>query len=868
MSLRSRLLCLVLLAVLVPATLLGWRFVRVNKAEISNAVHKLGLAANNVAASLEQRIQGTAQLHYGLAHSRLLDTDDRAACSAHLSTVREAYAQYTGILTVRPNGQMHCDSLQSGRTLDLSDRAYVQRVLAGAEGVLTEPAFGRLTGLAVLQVVYPARSERGALRFMLVSSLNLQSFANDARRQSLLPSAELLLLNHQGTVLAWAGGPEQPPGPAPGSSMAGTPLFGLAGTGGTAQITGADGLPKVWAVADLPGMRAAGVHVLLGQPQHVLVATSRLQLRQGLIVLTGAALLLFTGVWLLAELGIRRPVVRITSMVRDLGAGTLTARVGPPYARGELGGLMSALDSMAVSLGQQRASIELLSENLREAHRREIQERQANEEQLTRLASYDGLTGLPNRSLFRDRLQQAIARSRRSSRPLALMFLDIDRFKVINDSLGHDVGDQLLVAMSRVLGECLRDSDSLVRGTEVVSGSEVFRLGGDEFMVLAEDVNGIAAAAMARRILGALARPVVVDGNELFITASIGITLTGNNAVDLDGLIKQADMAMYRSKELGRDTFCFYEERMDLEATHRHELEVNLRQALDRGEFRLHYQPKAELHTGRVVGVEALLRWQPPGAPLVAPDRFIAVLEETGLIVPVGAWVFREACRQMVAWQRAGMRALQVAVNVSARQLRDPGLVQDITRVLAETGFDPQLLEVELTESMLIDDSEVVADTMLALGAMGISIAIDDFGTGQSSLRYLKRFNVDTLKIDRCFVKDTPNDSEDSAIAQAVIALGHGLGMKVVAEGVETAEQLDFLRSNGCDQMQGYLLSRPMEADALAEWCAKHDAARAPGTSAPDAPAHGADPPPSNPLWQPPGPALPVDQQNASTSDA
>jgi EAL domain-containing protein (putative c-di-GMP-specific phosphodiesterase class I) len=288
--------------------------------------------------------------------------------------------------------------------------------------------------------------------------------------------------------------------------------------------------------------------------------------------------------------------------------------------------------------------------------------------------------------------------------------------------------------------------------------------------------------------------------------------------VDLDGLIKQADMAMYQSKEEGRDTFCFFEEKMNVAATQRQEIEGRLRQALERSEFRLHYQPKADMRTGQVLGVEALLRWQPPGQALVAPDRFIAVLEETGLIVPVGAWVFREACAQMMKWQRAGIRPLQLAVNVSARQFRHPDLARQIEDVLRDTGFEPQLLEVELTESMLIDDSEVVARTMVELGSMGISIAIDDFGTGQSSLRYLKRFNIDTLKIDRSFVKDTPNCSEDSAIAKAVIALGHGLGMKVVAEGVENEEQLDFLRANGCDQLQGYLLSRPIGADALAAW--------------------------------------------------
>jgi diguanylate cyclase (GGDEF)-like protein len=821
MSLRSRLLSLVSLAILLPALLLGWRFLKEGEAETAGAVRNLAFSSNNVAASLDQRVQGTAQLHYGLAHSRLLDSADRAACSAHLSAVREAYPQYTGIVTVLPDGHLHCDSLQGDRVVSLSDRTYVKRVLAGETRILTEPAFGRLTGSAVLQVVYPARSDTGALRFMLVASLNLQSFAEDAVRQSLLEGAELLLLDDQGTVLVWTGGTERLP--KPGTSLARTALFTLAQSGGTGQITGLDGLPDVWAVADSPAMRVAGMRVMLGQPHRVLVAKSRRHLREGLFALTGAALLLFAGVWSLAEWGIRRPVVRITSMVRDLGRGDLRARIVQPYARGELGGLMSALNSMADSLGQQRAAIDELTQHLREAHSREICERETNEEQLSRLANFDGLTGLPNRTLFRDRLQQAIARSLRSSQQLALMFLDVDRFKIINDSLGHDVGDQLLVAMSSVLTDCLRESDSVARNDGPAVAGEVFRLGGDEFMIVVEDVSGAEAAAIAGRILSALARPILVGEHELFITASIGITLNRYSSVDLDGLIKQADIAMYRSKELGRDTFCFFEERMNRAATERHELEVQLRQALERGEFQLHYQPRAHLQTGQVIGVEALLRWKPPGQALVAPDRFIAILEETGLIVPVGMWVFRQACGQMMKWQRAGMAPLQVAVNVSARQIRHPELVQQIADVLDETGFDAKRLEVELTESMLIDDSEVVARTMAELGRMGVSIAIDDFGTGQSSLRYLKRFNVDTLKIDRSFVTDTPVDPEDSAIVKAVIALGHGLGMKVVAEGVETQAQLDFLCAHGCDELQGYLLSWPISADAFADWFVRHD---------------------------------------------
>jgi diguanylate cyclase (GGDEF)-like protein/PAS domain S-box-containing protein len=455
---------------------------------------------------------------------------------------------------------------------------------------------------------------------------------------------------------------------------------------------------------------------------------------------------------------------------------------------------------------------------------RDITERKQNEARLSKMANFDSLTGLPNRTLFRDRLHQAMARSRRTGQQFALMFLDLDRFKNINDSLGHDIGDKLLVAVANVLGASVRDSDSIARSGAVPLVEGVFRLGGDEFTILVEELDSAAPVAMiAQRILEALGRAFMVGDHELYISASIGITLFVNDGTDIDGLIKQADLAMYRSKELGRDTYFFFDAELNKEAGARHVLETKLRHALERGEFRLHYQPKADLASGRVIGVEALLRWQPAGEPLVGPDKFIPLLEETGLIVPVGAWAFREGCAQMMRWHHSGMRPITLAVNLSARQFRQQDLLGHIAQVLEQTGFPASRLEVELTESMLIADTDSVLQIMEGLGNMGVRIAIDDFGTGHSSLSYLKRFNVDTLKIDRSFVKDTPDDPEDSAIAIAVIALGHGLRLKVVAEGVETQAQVDFLRAQGCDEIQGYLLSRPLDSDAFERWFELHE---------------------------------------------
>nr|MBP6854518.1 HAMP domain-containing protein [Rhodoferax sp.] len=356
MSLRARLLALVLLATLLPALVLGWRFVRENDAQIAAAVKTLSTTASNVAHDLDHRVQGTAQLHFGLAHSRVLDSGDRAACSAYLSQVREAYPQYTGILTVLPSGQLHCDSLRTGRQLDLNDRSYVKRVLAGDPGPIVEPAIGRLTGNSVLQVVYPARDERGATRFMLVASINLQKFVQEEQQRTLLEQAELLLVDGQGQVLVWSGASQELA--KPGISIAGTPLFDLArqagSKGATGELPGPDGQAQVWAVAATAGLADTGLHVMVGQPRQTLVAVSRLRLRQGLVVLSAAALLLFAGVWSLSEWGIRRQVGRITAMVQGLGAGDLGARIAEPHPRGELGGLMVVLNTTADSLQRQR----------------------------------------------------------------------------------------------------------------------------------------------------------------------------------------------------------------------------------------------------------------------------------------------------------------------------------------------------------------------------------------------------------------------------------------------------------------------------------------------------------------------------------
>ena len=449
---------------------------------------------------------------------------------------------------------------------------------------------------------------------------------------------------------------------------------------------------------------------------------------------------------------------------------------------------------------------------------RDMADRRQTQEQLSYLANFDSLTGLPNRALFRDRLAQAKTRSLRTGRPMALMFLDLDRFKVVNDSLGHEAGDKLLQHVAQSLTACLRGADSVARQAEG-DPFTLSRLGGDEFTIIAEAIAGAEDATLiARRMLEALNVPFKMGDDEIVVSASIGISMYPSDDVDLDTLIRHTDMAMYRSKSMGRATYSFYSDDLNAAISARLTLQSGLRRAMDNNEFHLHYQPKAKLATDEVTGVEALLRWYCPGQGMVSPDRFIGVLEDTGLILPVGAWVIRAACAQLAAWDKAGLPQLRMAVNLSARQFRHLYLASLVEDSLRENAIDPRRLEVELTESLLMEDTETNRGMLAGFARMGVRLAIDDFGTGHSSLSFLKRFSIDTLKIDKSFVAAMPENPEDVAIATAVIALARSLEMSVVAEGVETQAQADILRELGCDEMQGYLLSRPLPPADLAAW--------------------------------------------------
>lgn len=431
--------------------------------------------------------------------------------------------------------------------------------------------------------------------------------------------------------------------------------------------------------------------------------------------------------------------------------------------------------------------------------------RRQAEDRIHHLAQYDELTGLTNRSMFSQRLDHALAQARRNHWSLAILFLDIDRFKNINDTLGHDAGDSVLREVAARLQGCLRESDI------------VARLGGDEFVVLLEATpKPMHSAVVAQRLLAAVATPFTINGHDFQLTASVGISTFPADSEDLQGLLKNADIAMYRAKEQGRNNYQFYLTQMNVHTLERLALESALRRALEQNEFVLHYQPKVNLASQRIVGVEALLRWQHPVSGLLPPADFIPVAEETGLIVPIGEWVLRTACAQSRSWRDQGLPPMRIAVNLSPRQFAHEGMLQDVERMLSEAGVDSTALELEVTESMVMRDPQRAARLLSKLRTTGVSVAIDDFGTGYSSLSYLKRFPIDSLKIDRSFVRDLPLDGEDVAITQAVIVMAHSLGLKVIAEGVENEDQADFLRARGCDEAQGYYFSRPIPADEFA----------------------------------------------------
>ncbi len=432
-------------------------------------------------------------------------------------------------------------------------------------------------------------------------------------------------------------------------------------------------------------------------------------------------------------------------------------------------------------------------------------ERRDTEQRISHMAHHDALTGLPNRTLLEDRLKQAALYAQRYGRLVTVAFMDLDNFKLINDSLGHNAGDEVLKTVANRMKQCVRATDTVVR------------LGGDEFVIVLFDQPNQAEAITPtlQKIRDTIAQAIYVGGQKLQVTCSMGLATYPNDGADIETLLMNADAAMYRAKELGRNNYQFYTAEMNAKVHEKLALQDGLRNAIAGSEFLLLYQPQVNLQSGQIFGVEALIRWQHPALGMVAPAKFIPLAEETGLIVPIGDWVLRTACRQNKAWQDAGLPPITMSVNVSARQFKEKSLVSRVAYALQESGLEARYLELELTESLIMQDLQQAIATMRELQVMGVQLSIDDFGTGYSSLSALKSFPISRLKIDQSFVRDLSDDEDDKAIVMAVISLGHKLNLRVIAEGVETGQQLAFLRDNDCDEMQGYHFSKPVSADEI-----------------------------------------------------
>jgi len=779
-SLRSRILLLILSATLLPMLPVLWGLLANRTDTIVRAQQQLSNRTDGIASELDNRISGTSQLLFGLSRVAEVGAADKAVCSSFLADVLKEHPQYTGLLTILPNGQLHCDSLRSGRTLNLTDRGYFQRALVSTHDVL-EPAIGRLTGKGVLQIAHPVRDTAGKLQYILLASLNMDDFGRSVAPTLPYPGMNLQIWNEDASMVMDYPGAEAT-ALTPGESEK---AFVLGGNSGTHQTLGAGRAARIWTTATLPRTRNTGLRLTLTVPRDALLAREDGQFRRALGILLSLSALFLMVAALLGEFAVRRQAVRLGAAIARLDKGNFKQPIGAPYPKGELGEMMVAMDRMAVSLEQQRTVI------------------QRNTEALEHQANTDALTGLANRNLLKDRLEQALIYANRANRVAGVLLLDLDRFKVVNDSQGHSQGDVLLQTVAQRLKACVRDGDT------------VARLGGDEFVLVLSDMAQVQdLLPVAQEILKALSEPVQLDGYAMTVSASLGISAYPRDGDSADVLIRYADTAMYRAKEQGGNAMAFFTPEMDDSMTERLRIEAGLRRALEHNELRVFFQPIVNLATGRVTSTEALVRWEDPVRGLVPPIQFIGIAEETGLIIPIGNWVLQQACLQAKRWQDEGLGSIPVAVNLSAQQFNAPVLDAAIQAALQAANCPPELLQLEITESMVIANADQAMQTMHRIRALGVHLSIDDFGTGYSSLSYLKRFPVSKLKIDRSFVNDIHVDDNDKAIVDAILTLAHKLGLRTVAEGVETVEQLQYLKAQGCDECQGYLLAKPCPAQA------------------------------------------------------
>jgi diguanylate cyclase (GGDEF)-like protein len=963
-SLRARILLLVLLATIAPAAALAWYLFAQRDQQVDEARRSLGALAAATADDLNDKVSGTVQLLHGLSRAPDLDTPVKAACSDFLADVLARYPQYTGLLTITPAGDLHCDSLRTGRTLNVSARAYFKQATATRQPAF-DVVFGGLTGIAVLQVAFPVVDGAGELKYLLLASLNLSQFVRSVVADSRYRETRMLLWSRDGTLMVRE--PEARQVKLAGRRFADSELFRFTARGApgiTAELTDPGGVSAIWALGVLPEPQGSGLRINLGLPGEVLVAEANKGLLEALSLLVGASVLALLGALLIAERGIRRHAARMMKVAARVGGGDLAARIGAPYPRGEIGDLMDVFDRTIAAVQVQRAALEdsgrdlrrsnrmlrvlsginalivrerdqaaifrqacrivvhegqfrmawiglidrssmtidcVAAEGLSAEHRVRIKNRfsfvdgapMANtlaaraiaenrilysndtrndpalrygrelardghrafailplavsgevtallalyseetgifddselrllnelaadvsfalehiekSDRLEYLARYDPLTGLANSAMFHERLADRVTQAAAAGGRLAVFVVDIERFKGINDTLGRAAGDDLLRQFAERLVHASGDA------------SRFARVGADLFAAVSTEVRTERGALSLadRRIAQCLRAPFAIGDGEHLVSVKIGIAWFPEDGADAASLFRNAEAALKEAKSSGHRAL-FYTQSMTERVVASLSLERKLREALERDQFVLHYQPKVDVESRSVVGVEALIRWQSPELGLVPPMKFIPFLEESGLILPVGAWALKQAARDHRAWAAAGLAAPRIAVNVSALQLRQRDFVNILRQSILE-GAAPAGVDLEVTESVLMEDIQGHIAKLQAIQLLGVRVAMDDFGTGYSSLAYLAKLPLQALKIDRGFIAAMLDNSDTMTLVSTMISLAHSLRLKVVAEGVETEEQARLLRLLRCDEIQGYLISRPLPMAQMLEF--------------------------------------------------
>lgn len=781
-SLRYRILLLVLLTI-IPALMLILYMANQQReaAEDQAQANILGLV-HLAAANEEQAISETHTLLQVIARLPEVQAHDAAACHALAASLVRQNPIYASVGVAAPDGRVWCNHSTLHPTTNISDRGYFQEAIEQNGFSTGQFAIGRSSHLPSLHFGFPVYDNHGNFKGVAFAGLDLHWLSQVIARTRLTPGATTLVIDRNGTVLAsWPAALYHPGSRAPDALLRQAQMR-KAGVSRTMDGTGNARINGFIWLNDQNNLPALYIQVSVPARMAYANALHAFHISMLLMLLVAAVSLLLA--WVVSDRWILRGTGALLRATQKIANGDLSARAQVPSHSGEISELAHHFNGMAATLERQE------------------QERIPTQQRLHTMAHYDSLTGLPNRVLFAERLEHAMAHAQRHRERLAVMFLDLDRFKQINDTLGHHIGDQLLLATALRLAGQIRKEDT------------VARMGGDEFTFILESIHDIEDAAhVARKILDVMPAPFTLEGHEVFTTPSIGISIFPDDAQDIHGLLRNADTAMYYAKGEGRNSYRFFNAEMNARFHERLLIENRLRRALERRELELYYQPQADMQTGRLIGAEALLRWHPEDRHLIPPSQFIPIAEETGLILPIGEWALYTACRQAKEWQQAGYAAGYMAINLSARQFRQPDLVDTIRRILADTRLAPTTLHIEITEGLIMENFDQVIPMLEELRALGIRISIDDFGTGYSSLNYLKRFPIDALKIDRTFVEDIQSDPDDAAIILAIIALSHGMEMKVIAEGVETAAQWQFLRNHGCDYLQGFLYSKPLPAD-------------------------------------------------------